>query len=456
LLVAPSTLACCSRSQLLCPAVLHSFDGGFSGSDDDEDAEAKAERLGRKLAGGEEQQRQQRQEQQQPGTLQSLDGISLDFDAALDTGDRRVAKSSGVPDHAPGRPGAGAAMAAARRQQQEQLFDGAAAARPSSKQQQVVGEQVRMAGQASSGPASSSQPPPFIKSASFQGARPGYAFTRGKMGVGYYLELSQQQAAAKAAPAAAAAAAEADPAAAAAAAKAAAARQAAIIKLTGSGSNKLSRNQRKKVAKLLKQQQAAADGKALPGSAADDSSDDELEPRQQLANGTAAAANGAASDDEHAPGMQPASKANGTSQRDLIARAFAGDDVEAEFAAEKSAAVEEELPAVDAPVQLPGWGGWSGQQREPKWMQDARSKAEAQRAAAAAGRQDAKLSHVVLSEKWDKKAAKYLAAQLPFPYNNNEVSCWCCCVMLLCGVCTSGCMSVVACHLAGIWGMHLP
>lgn len=64
------------------------------------------------------------------------------------------------------------------------------------------------------------------------------------------------------------------------------------------------------------------------------------------------------------------------SQRELIAEAFAGDDVAAEFEAEKAAEVEAELPGFEAPSLLPGWGTWASQQKEPKWMRDARAKAE--------------------------------------------------------------------------------
>lgn len=63
-------------------------------------------------------------------------------------------------------------------------------------------------------------------------------------------------------------------------------------------------------------------------------------------------------------------------QQELIARAFAGDDVAAEFEAAKEAEVEAELPKVEAPSLLPGWGAWASQQREPGWMIAARVKAE--------------------------------------------------------------------------------
>ena len=105
----------------------------------------------------------------------------------------------------------------------------------------------------------------------------------------------------------------------------------------------------------------------------------------------------------------------GFTQEELIRRAFAGDDVAAEFAAAKAAEVEEELPQVRAggwsavgawvgidgdwllpmrvvrfahfliahflvvqeevPGVLPGWGTWAGQQREPQWVTDAKRKA---------------------------------------------------------------------------------
>ncbi|EFJ43959.1 hypothetical protein VOLCADRAFT_121361 [Volvox carteri f. nagariensis] len=119
-------------------------------------------------------------------------------------------------------------------------------------------------------------------------------------------------------------------------------------------------------------------------------------------------------DDDDAPMMRPAD------QRDLIRQAFAGDDVEEEFAAEKASAVAEELPHVDEPSGMPGWGAWASQQRNPKWMQAAKEKAAKIRADAAAGRKDANLKYVVISEKWDKKASKYMAPAAPFPFTNQE------------------------------------
>ena len=64
------------------------------------------------------------------------------------------------------------------------------------------------------------------------------------------------------------------------------------------------------------------------------------------------------------------------SQRELIARAFAGDDVQAEFDEAKGREAEEEAPKADAPSLLPGWGAWAGHQKTPGWMAKAQDKAK--------------------------------------------------------------------------------
>uniref|UniRef100_A0A7R9VFW6 Uncharacterized protein n=1 Tax=Chlamydomonas euryale TaxID=1486919 RepID=A0A7R9VFW6_9CHLO len=108
-------------------------------------------------------------------------------------------------------------------------------------------------------------------------------------------------------------------------------------------------------------------------------------------------------------------------QQQLISAAFAGDDVEAAFEAEKAAGVAAELPVVDEPSTLPGWGMWAGSQREPKWMRDAKAAAAEKRAAAAGARKDAGRRNVVISEKWDKKAQKFTAEAAPYPFTSREV-----------------------------------
>ena len=56
-----------------------------------------------------------------------------------------------------------------------------------------------------------------------------------------------------------------------------------------------------------------------------------------------------------------------------------------------------------------------------RWLVEKKAKAEAERARRLAGRADAKLKGVVISEKWDKKWQKYTTPNLPFPYSQKEV-----------------------------------
>ena len=106
----------------------------------------------------------------------------------------------------------------------------------------------------------------------------------------------------------------------------------------------------------------------------------------------------------------------GTTNEDLMRRAFANDDIEAEFEKEKLADVSAELPETDMPKNLPGWGAWASDKRVPKWMKDAEKKAKTERAKALKSRRDAKLKHVVISEKYDKKAAQFNVESLPHGY----------------------------------------
>eukprot|EP00897_Mesotaenium_endlicherianum_P003509 jgi/Mesen1/3186/ME000184S02248 len=110
-------------------------------------------------------------------------------------------------------------------------------------------------------------------------------------------------------------------------------------------------------------------------------------------------------------------------QQELIRRAFAGDDVAAEFEEEKARALDEEVPRQEGPVTLPGWGQWAGVQKKrgpPAWIQKEREAMEEKREDALRRRRDAKLKHVVISEKVDKKAAKYTCAAVPFPFKSKD------------------------------------
>ena len=109
-------------------------------------------------------------------------------------------------------------------------------------------------------------------------------------------------------------------------------------------------------------------------------------------------------------------------QREIIRQAFQmyGEDVQAEFAAEKRKDVERELPKDNGPALMPGWGMWKDQQKVPAWMLRERAAAEKKRADAAARRKDARLKHVIISEKFDKKAAKFSVPEVPFPFKSRE------------------------------------
>ncbi|KAJ0167685.1 Uncharacterized protein CTA2_1076 [Colletotrichum tanaceti] len=106
--------------------------------------------------------------------------------------------------------------------------------------------------------------------------------------------------------------------------------------------------------------------------------------------------------------------------RDVAAmdKAFAGDDVVVDFAREK-ADVEAEDDDKIVDNTLPGWGGWVGDgvsSREKKRQQGRFvTKVEGVKKA---DRKDAKLDKVIISEKRVKKNDKYLATQLPHPFES--------------------------------------
>jgi len=109
-------------------------------------------------------------------------------------------------------------------------------------------------------------------------------------------------------------------------------------------------------------------------------------------------------------------------QKSLVSRAFAGDDVEEAFQKEKLKDIEEELPDVERPTLLPGWGAWEGERKStPKWIIDQNKKADAIREKALKSRKDAKLKRVIISERYDKKAAAYNVEQLPRGFDSKAV-----------------------------------
>ncbi|KAM0716622.1 hypothetical protein Q7P37_008067 [Cladosporium fusiforme] len=110
----------------------------------------------------------------------------------------------------------------------------------------------------------------------------------------------------------------------------------------------------------------------------------------------------------------------------LYARAFAGDDVQAAFDAEKAdqAASEDEKEVSTA---MPGWGSWAGaglSKSAKKTAARARHnplhKTKLPGGVKQEKRKDRKLDNVIVSEKSDRKGKKYLAPVLPHGFEKGE------------------------------------
>ncbi|XP_044508878.1 U3 small nucleolar RNA-associated protein 14-like [Mangifera indica] len=112
------------------------------------------------------------------------------------------------------------------------------------------------------------------------------------------------------------------------------------------------------------------------------------------------------------------------SQEELIRLAFAGDDVEEDFQKDKEKILNEENPVPEKPHLLPGWGQWTSFQQKkglPSWMVEEHENAKKKREDALKRRKDARLKHVIISEKLDKKAEKLHTKTLPYPFTSKEV-----------------------------------
>ncbi|RDW70572.1 UTP14 family protein [Aspergillus mulundensis] len=104
---------------------------------------------------------------------------------------------------------------------------------------------------------------------------------------------------------------------------------------------------------------------------------------------------------------------------DLVKRAFAGDEVVQEFEQEKLDTIEDEGDKV-IDETLPGWGAWTGDgvsRKEKKRQRRVLTKVEGVKPE---NRKDAKLSRVIINEKRVKKNNKYLATQLPHPFESKQ------------------------------------
>ncbi|KAL8807633.1 MAG: hypothetical protein Q9182_000617 [Xanthomendoza sp. 2 TL-2023] len=105
---------------------------------------------------------------------------------------------------------------------------------------------------------------------------------------------------------------------------------------------------------------------------------------------------------------------------ELVRRAFAGDDVVANFEKEKEETMEaEEEKLIDQ--TLVGWGHWTGAGIGNKAQGRKKTRVlSKQEGILQARRQDAKLDKVIINEKRVKKNAKYLASQLPHPFETRQ------------------------------------
>jgi len=106
--------------------------------------------------------------------------------------------------------------------------------------------------------------------------------------------------------------------------------------------------------------------------------------------------------------------------QDLIRKGFAGDEVVAQFEAEKRAIMEDEEDKI-VDNTLPGWGSWTGAGIGKKAEKRNKNKVMTkQPGIAKEKRRDAKLDRVIINEKRAKKNGKYLASSLPHPFETRQ------------------------------------
>ena len=106
------------------------------------------------------------------------------------------------------------------------------------------------------------------------------------------------------------------------------------------------------------------------------------------------------------------------SQKDALTRAFAGDEVQVAFEAEKKALTEAEGAQIED-TTLPGWGRWAGpalSKKDKAFNNRRRFTTTIPGVVNAEKRKDRKLKKVIINERRQKKTGKYLASQLPHPF----------------------------------------
>lgn len=104
-------------------------------------------------------------------------------------------------------------------------------------------------------------------------------------------------------------------------------------------------------------------------------------------------------------------------QQDVIAEAFAGDDVVASFEEEKKRVAESEDDK-EEDVTLPGWGEWAGAGANPKKKRKFIKKVKG--IVQKDKRKDKFLKNVIINEKLNKKNMKYQSSAVPFPFESKE------------------------------------
>ncbi|KAF8216392.1 Utp14 protein-domain-containing protein [Mycena galopus ATCC 62051] len=102
-------------------------------------------------------------------------------------------------------------------------------------------------------------------------------------------------------------------------------------------------------------------------------------------------------------------------QRDLVALAFAGDNVVRDFEAAKQREIASDAPR-EVDTTLPGWGSWGGpstrkSKPKPQFIKKIPGIAPTDRA-------DHGKANIIISEKRDKKLAKYQVKDLPYPFTS--------------------------------------
>ncbi|QID87062.1 U3 small nucleolar RNA-associated protein 14 [Saccharomyces pastorianus] len=105
-------------------------------------------------------------------------------------------------------------------------------------------------------------------------------------------------------------------------------------------------------------------------------------------------------------------------QQEVIAEAFAGDDVVAEFEEEKKRVIDDEDDK-EVDTTLPGWGEWAGVGSKPKnkrrkFIKKVKGVVNKDK------RKDKSLQNVIINEKVNKKNLKYQSSAVPFPFENRE------------------------------------